>query len=285
MVKVRKDGYTPLDTTLKAQAGGRVQLQNVALAEAASEGTASDATLADNAGAADGEPAANRSADPSATSDPPTTEPQTTEPDPPSDPSAAPGDDAGTEPASAPQDDPVPSGGNASGPAETEDAPTGLLEVTPGSPNAVTVLVDGTAQPDGQAVTLTEGTHTVTCRHQRHGSVETTVTVAAGRTETLSCYFERDLTITAQGPWGRIWLNRSDTGKQTPSPLSLPPGTHRIELRRETLDDFAVEGGVVRTKRGGESQTSQFGGRSYQIQVDPGFTEVEYAISFKTTGG
>jgi serine/threonine protein kinase len=280
MLKVRKDGHAPLDTTLRAEAGDRVQLQNVTLADASAGASASDATLAENT---NDDPVDEPASDPSATP----TEPETTNPESPSEPSSSSQGNSETETDPAAQDDQAPTGGDASASAEAASEPgaTGLVEVMPGSPSAVTVLVDGQAQPDGQAVSVTEGTHTVACRHQRHGAVETTVTVAAGRTETLNCYFEQDLTVNTLGPWGRIWLNRSDTGQQTPSTLSLSPGTHRIEVRRKTLDGFTVKGGAVRTQRGGESQVNEFSGRSYQIQVEPGFTEVKHAISFETTGG
>jgi hypothetical protein len=278
-LRVRKDGYAPLDTTLTATAGERVRLQNVVLTDVASGGTASDATLAENTAS---QSAAETSTEPTKTDPEPAASQESS-----SDVSSQTGSDFEAESTT-----PVESGSRAeatdpagSEAAAADGAATGLVDVTPGSPGAVTVLIDGNAQSGGQAVPLTEGTHTVTCRHQRHGAIETTVTVSEGQTETLRCYFEHELTVTTQGPWGRIWLNRSDTGQQTPSTLSLSPGTHRIEVRRKTLDQFSVDGGAVRTKRNGESNISQFRGRSYQIQVDPGFTKVEHAISFKTTGG
>jgi hypothetical protein len=277
MLEVRKDGYAPLDTTLTAQAGSRVQLQNVALAEAAaSGGTASDATIAENTSSP---PPEDRSAsEPEAAE--PTSSASQTDAGPASTPEE-PASDADAEPDASGTSDA--GGGAPAGPDESGGgAATGLVEVTPSPAGAVTVLVDGENQPGGQAIPLTEGTHTVACRHPRHGDIETTVTVAEGQTETLRCYFERDVTVnTTGGPWGRIWVDRSNTGEDTPSTLALGPGTHRIEVRRETIDNFSVNGGAVKIDRGGESQIRQFSGRTYQIQVDPSFEKVEYAINFE----
>ncbi|HKL88517.1 MAG TPA: serine/threonine-protein kinase, partial [Salinibacter sp.] len=47
-LEVRKEGYSPLDTSVTAEAGGRVQLQGITLSEASSGETASGATLAEN---------------------------------------------------------------------------------------------------------------------------------------------------------------------------------------------------------------------------------------------
>ncbi len=272
-LELRKEGYTPLDTNLTAEAGGQVTLQNVALAEAGTDAAPSNAQLAENT-------QEESSSDRSSASEPESTEPgrasdQTT--------TSQTGGEETSE--SANQDDPA-GETNASGTENAGDnaaesgAATGILEVTP-TPSA-TVLVDDEKQPAGQAVTMMEGEHTVTCRHQKHGSIEKTVTVSEGETKTLSCYFEQEVTVaTAGGPYGRIWLNRSDTGESTPSTLSLPPGTHRIEVRRKTLDGFAVNGGIAKTERGGESQVNKFSGRSYQIEVEPGFTKISHRVAFK----
>jgi serine/threonine protein kinase len=275
-LQVRKEGYDPVDTTLTAQSGGQVALQQVALAQAGDE-TDTSPPLADNAQetSEDQAPAESRTepasdpstADqaPSSTSDPA----ESTDPAPEQEPDPQ----SGTEPAGAEAseaDDTGPSGA------------TGLVEVSP-KPSG-TVLVDGEEQPSGRAVTLMAGEHNVTCRHPRHGTVETTVTVSEGQTQTLSCYFEQEVTVTAQGPWGRIWVDRSNTGQDTPSTLSLGPGTHRIEVRRQTLDGFQAKGGVVKTERDGDGQISQFSGDSYQIEVEPSFVKVKHAVSFKTSG-
>lgn len=268
---VRKEGYSPLDTTVTAEAGGRVQLQEVALGEAPSDGTASDATLADKDPPAPDQSSGTANTEPSEpTSDPASsTETRSDE-----------GDESTTENQAASDREASETTG-----AETEtpapNAATGIVQVTP-KPSG-TVIVDGEEQGGGGAITLTAGEHTVTCRHPRHGSVQTTVTVSEGQTESLTCYFEQTVAVTTQGPFGRIWLNGRNTGKNTNAsePLSLPPGSHRIEVRRKSLDDFRVNGGAVKIERAGEAQYENFSGQAYQITVDPSFTKVRYAISFK----
>jgi len=255
MLEVRKDGHSPLDTTLEATSGERLALQDVTLAEAnsgapdgnapsASDGTTSNTTLAENTQ----EPSPDRS--------PATAESEPTEPAP-ADNQTTSAQADGEEPTESPtRDDPARA--ETESPSE-EGGATGLVEVTP-EPSA-TVFIDGEEQPAGRAVTLMEGEHTVKCRHRKHGSIEKTVAVAAGETQTLSCYFVREVRVNAVGgPYGRIWRNRSNTGKNTPSTLSLPPGTHRIEVRRNTLDNYTVNGGLVKTEREGESQVDKFFG-------------------------
>ena len=270
MLKVRKEGYSPLDTTVTAEAGARVQLQEVGLAEASSGGAASDATLAENS-----DPPTNNQ--PATTADTEPTEPAA---DPPS--STETRSDEGTEATSESQPASGGGGSQATG-AETEatapNAATGIVQVTP-KPSG-TVIVDGEEQGGGGAITLTTGEHTVTCRHPRYDSVQTTVAVAEGQTEPLTCYFEQTVDVTTQGPFGRIWLNGRNTGKNTNATLSLPPGNHRIEVRRKSLDAFRVNGGAVKVERGGEAQYENFSGQAYQITVEPSFEKVQYAISFK----
>jgi len=273
MLEVRKEGYTSLDTTFKAKAGGQVTLQNVRLAEVGSDASSSNTRVAENTQA---------ESDPDRSS---TSESESTNSASSSGQATASRTGEGETSASAAQDDPdgemnASKTEDAVGNATQSGAATGLLTVTP-TPSA-TVLVDGEEQPAGQAVTLTEGEHTVTCRHQQHGSIEKTVTVFEGKTKTLTCYFEREVLIaTTGGPYGRIWKNRSDTRESTPSTLSLPPRTHRIELRRKTLDSFTVNGGNVITERDGETQREEFSGRSYQIEIEPGFTKISYKIVFE----
>ena len=270
MLKVRKEGYSPLDTTVTAEAGARVQLQEVGLAEASSGGAASDATLAENS-----DPPTNNQ--PATTADTEPTEPAA---DPPS--STETRSDEGTEATSESQPASGGGGSQATG-AETEatapNAATGIVQVTP-KPSG-TVIVDGKEQGGGGAITLTTGEHTVTCRHPRYDSVQTTVAVAEGQTEPLTCYFEQTVDVTTQGPFGRIWLNGRNTGKNTNATLSLHPGNHRIEVRRKSLDAFRVNGGAVKVERGGEAQYENFSGQAYQITVEPSFEKVQYAISFK----
>jgi hypothetical protein len=147
-----------------------------------------------------------------------------------------------------------------------------------------TVLVDG-EQKTGSRIKVPVGEHTVTCRHSDRGSVETTITVEEGQSETLTCYFEQKVSVNTTGAYGRIWLNGTNTGQNTnaASPLSLPPGKHRIEVRRRSIDNFQVNGGMVKIRRGDASQTKDFTGNAYSIQVEPTFEKVEHAIVFNVS--
>ncbi len=269
MIEVRKEGYSPLDTTVTVEAGGSIALQNLTLAEAVSDNAEpANATLAENT--QDASSTSSPDPEPADPASEQTTSPQTGAGDPANSPSQGDDPDAGAQTTRSENTEDT-----------GTDVATGLVDVSTGS--AVTVFVDGERQSSGRSIPVPVGEHTIKCRHQKHGPIETTVSVTEGKTETLSCYFEREVKVTTLGPWGRVWLNRSDTGKQTPANFSLGPGTHRIEVRRKTLDSFSVEGGVTKTVRGGESQVNEFEGRSYQIEVTPGFTKVTYAVSFEAT--
>ena len=260
---VRKEGYAGWDTTLTGVKGGRrVALQDVTLAELRADESAT--MSADNAkgassdGGGESEQVANTteqaSADASGAT--PTTENQDTPPDP----SASDAADVET------------------GGAETA---TGTVEVTP-EPSG-TVWVDGQQQRGG-AIPLEVGQHTITCRHQDYGSVDTTLTVSEGQPQTLSCHFQQQVTVnTAGGTYGQIWLNGEVTNESTPSTLTLSPGTYRIEVRRKTLEGFQVEGGITKTERGESSTTERFSGDAYRIRVEPTFTRVEHAVVFNVS--
>jgi hypothetical protein len=264
VLEVRKAGYVPVDTTLTAAAGGQVSLQTVVLRNAKSDGTASGTTTADDERrSTDDGVSSERTVAVSSSQDEP---------------------DAGNESTSrstqSPPEDRRATTGEEQTSATAAEGPTGLVRVTP-RPSG-TVLVDGEKR-DGDTITLRTGRHTISCRHPRYGSTQTTVTVSEGETESLTCYFQREVSVTTRGAFGRIWLNGRNTGKNTNAsqPLTLPPGTHRIEVRRKSLDRFRVTGGDVKIERGEEAQYESFSGQGYQIEVQPSFTKVEYAVSFK----
>lgn len=166
---------------------------------------------------------------------------------------------------------------------ETTSEPSGgTVEVA--SEPVGTVLVDGQEQSGPGGITLPAGEHTISCRHPEHDrTADTTIVVAAGQTEALTCYTEWEVNVNTDGPWGRVWLNRTDTGRNTDEggALSLPPGTHRIEVRRLSLDEFTVAGGRVKITRGEGGRIENFTGDSYEIDVRPSFTNVEYAVVFE----
>jgi len=261
-LQVRKDGFVPMDTMLTAAGGGDVLLQNIALNSTSSEGGASNAALS-------GSSNEQASADPAEEIETSRTA------------ESASSDDQEPSSEKAQSDASVSDGGTEAAEANAASA-VGVVNVT-AEPSG-RVFVDGERR-SGTSIELRTGEHIIECRHSTHGSVETRVTVSEGETESLTCYFEQQVAVTGQGgPWGRIWLNQTDTGKETPSTFSLPPGEHQVEVRTGSRDNVFVDGGIARTKRGGESQIEKFTGTTYRIQVEPTFEKVEHAVSFKISG-
>ena len=249
-LQVEKEGHRPVDSSFTVEAGDEVALPDLALA-ARAPATTDDAA--------------------------PTADARTTPPDAEAEDAAASSDPA----------DPEASSYTAStGPESSDTAPapaTGTVAVTPQPVG--TVLVDGAAR-SGASVELPVGAHSVTCRHPQGGATQTTVTVTAGQTTRLTCYTEVTVNVTTDGPFGRIWLNGQDTQKNTNAggTLSLPPGTHRIEVRRRSIDGFRVDGGTAKIERGEQSRIDEFSGTSYRLQVEPTFERVEHAVVFSVEG-
>jgi serine/threonine-protein kinase len=249
-LQVKKEGHRPVDSSFTVETGDEVALPDLSLAARAPATT-------DDAG--------------------PTADARTTPPDAEAEDAAASSDPA----------DPEASSSTAStGPEPSDTAPapaTGTVAVTPQPVG--TVLVDGAAR-SGTSVELPVGAHSVTCRHPQGGATQTTVTVTAGQTTRLTCYTEVTVNVTTDGPFGRIWLNGQDTRKNTNAggTLSLPPGTHRIEVRRRSIEGFRVEGGTAKIERGEQSRIDEFAGPSYRLQVEPTFERVEHAVVFSVEG-
>ena len=249
-LQVKKEGHRPVDSSFTVETGDEVALPDLSL---------------DARAPADPDDAA------------PTSDARTTSPG-----AETEGGEASSDPA-----DPEASSSTAStGPELSDTAPapaTGTVTVTPQPVG--TVLVDGAAR-SGASVELPVGTHSVTCRHPQGGATQTTVTVTAGQTTRLTCYTEVTVNVTTDGPFGRIWLNGQDTRKNTNAggTLSLPPGTHRIEVRRRSIGGFRVDGGTAKIERGEQSRVDEFAGTSYRLQVGPTFERVEHAVVFSVEG-
>ncbi len=262
---VQKDGYAEWDTTLTGvKAGGRIVLQGVTLPEAAGQ---ANATLADNAGE---DPAAESGNAQAASQSTSTTEGNSSDRE----------EDRQSSPSQTDEGDSAPGGAErAEAGGDEAAAPTGSITVTP-EPSG-TVWVDGQERTSG-TISLPVGQHTVSCRHPEYGAVDTTLTVAEGQTDGLSCYFTQEVTVNTQAgdPYGRIWVDGEVTDQSTPGTFSFGPGTYRIQVKRNTLDSFQVEGGVVRIVRDGESRRINFSGSTYQVQVEPSFANVERAVAF-----
>ena len=276
-LQVRKSGFTPLDTTLKADAGTQISLQGVQLERPAQASAASPESSGTEAAPDESsEATSSPSGDPSGPASTPTASAEPTEGK-----ETAPSSSASESGEGAPASEEAPS----SEPTSSEAASTpamGTVSVT-AKPSG-TVLIDG-EKKTGSRIEVPVGEHTVTCRHSDRGAVETTITVEEGQSETLTCYFEQKVSVNTTGAYGRIWLNGTNTGQNTnaASPLSLPPGEHRIEVRRRSIDNFQVSGGMVKLRRGDKSQTKNFSGTAYTIQVEPTFEKVEHAIVFNVS--
>jgi hypothetical protein len=124
------------------------------------------------------------------------------------------------------------------------------------------------------------GRQQVTCTHPEYGSVQTTVTLQAGQTEQLQCYFEHAVYVNAE-PWGGVWINNEQTDRITPTEelLYLGPGTHEVQVRVERQDRI-LSGGLVRIIRGDTQERERFSGYTYTLTVEPSFEPVEYRITF-----
>jgi serine/threonine protein kinase len=274
-LEIRKSGFTPVDTTLTADAGAQISLQGVQLNRPAQAAASEEQDETANAPAADAPDASaasggrtSASSDPAASAAP--AEEQTTSASTSSEPTSTQTQDVAASTAEpAPEDAP-------------RESPMGTVSIS-AKPSGM-VFIDG-EQKSGSRIEVPVGEHTVTCEHPDRGAVETTIKVEEGQSETLTCYFEQKVSVNTTGAYGRIWLNGSNTGKNTnaASPLSLPPGEHRIEVRRRSIDNFQVSGGMVKIRRGDESQTKDFSGNAYRVQVEPTFEEVEHAIVFNVS--
>lgn len=119
------------------------------------------------------------------------------------------------------------------------------------------LAVDGRPVSASGPLTLETGTHTVTCGEPPHHA-ETSVTVAARRSHVVTCYFRSSVNVVttmADGTstWASIWINGESRGL-APSELKLDPGTYRISVQRDGFDVLDEEKTLV-LKPGFEPQT------------------------------
>lgn len=145
-------------------------------------------------------------------------------------------------------------------------------------PNGTVTVGNQSSSGRGQ-FEVTAGVHQVACTHPQHGSVRTTVTLSAGETEELQCYFRHPVTINSE-PWGSVWINSERTDRTTPTdPFYLEPGTHEIQVRIDRQDRI-LSGGAVSIMRGDAQERDRFSGYTYELRVEPSFEPVEYAVTF-----
>jgi serine/threonine protein kinase len=230
------------------------------------------------------EPASSRQEAPSSSSEPTSSEPVAAE---------ASSEPAADEPVAAassneppaasqppPSTDTAPASSTPSSSSRT--APTGALSVTPAE-DGVRIFIDGQPRSGSGTFEVPQGSHTVRCQHPSYAQVaETTVTVTPGDAKQLTCYFERRVQVTTgpNQPWGNVVLNGQNTKEETPHPLMLGPGTHRISLSIDRLAGARVTSGIVRTNRGRERLQNTFIGGETTIEIQPSFTETKYVVQF-----
>lgn len=96
-----------------------------------------------------------------------------------------------------------------------------------------TVTVNGQSRTDTGTFTVPAGSQSVSCSHPDYGNATGTVTIRAGETTNATCYFQANVNVQATGDsnWGSVWVNGRHSGET--GVIKLPPGTHRIEVRRD----------------------------------------------------
>ena len=157
------------------------------------------------------------------------------------------------------------------------------------SPPAATLRLSvpgGSARVQGQTVqtsgtvSLEAGSQRVEYRHPLYGTRAETVTLDAGETLERTFYFEQPVTVNTIGAWGNVWIDGENRGN-TPFRDRLGPGRHEVELRINRTNAFTIEGGTWSQRSGEDADTVQrFSGSSVVIDVEPGFKETTHVLSF-----
>lgn len=88
-------------------------------------------------------------------------------------------------------------------------------------------------------IELNAGDYSVEFRHPRYGSKQISLSLKAGQSRQLVCYFVNYINIQSLDQsgeffWGKIIIDGRDVGQETPvDKYPLPPGRHTITVRRE----------------------------------------------------
>lgn len=125
------------------------------------------------------------------------------------------------------------------------------------------IEVNGREVGTAEQLTLETGQHLVRCGEAPH-DFEAHVTLAAGQTREVTCYFTSKInvvTTTADGSstWASIWIDGQNQGL-APAELELAPGTYRISVQRDGF--MALD----------EEKT---------LTLRPGFEPQTYPLSFR----
>jgi hypothetical protein len=143
-----------------------------------------------------------------------------------------------------------------------------------------TVYIDGEARGSGGSIRVPAGTHRIRFEHPQYGVKDTTLTVSAGATQALTCYFEHAVSVRTDGAWGNVYINGENTQTATgESPFQLGADTYDIEVRIRR-GNYAIEGGVHRWKIGEERFSRSFSGSTRTLTLRPSFAEQQHVIQF-----
>ncbi len=141
--------------------------------------------------------------------------------------------------------------------AQTKDEASGRKEIAPLTATLVlqavpsgSIAVDNNIKAGNtsrsQEVQVDAGDRIVTFQHPVYGPASFPVTVRAGETKKLICYFEsyvsvQSLAQAGESVWGSIMIDGKDTGIQTPKDrIPLSPGKHLVTVTRAGYE--TVEG-------------------------------------------
>ncbi len=101
------------------------------------------------------------------------------------------------------------------------------------------VYVDGRRHAGGTnapvSVEVPPGAHRVRATHPTLGTQERSVSVTAGRTAEVFIEFATpaEVTVVSDPIHAEIFLDGRSTGRYTPATITVPPGTHTVEVRKD----------------------------------------------------
>ena len=271
---LQKPGHVTFDTTFRAQPG-EVYRTSARLPAA----PVADAAAGQDAGAGQGAAPSERTSSgraPSASAASPSSSPSSDAP-------------AGTASTGSTADDASASSASADAPNTTAASSGGAaaagtlaFDVQPSG----ALYVNGTREGASGQVRVPPGTQQVSCRNASYGRIDTTLAVSSGTTESVACYFEQEVNVTAIGGWGNIWLNGENTGRRTgggSGVFRLPPGTHTfsLPLQRSGVTTTGVRY-QVRTDDT-VTQRRSLDGSEITIRIRPSFAKKKHAVVFQVT--
>jgi len=145
------------------------------------------------------------------------------------------------------------------------------------------VYVGGESRTQGQSVRVPVGEHRI--RFQYSGfAKDTTLTVGAGETQALTCYFTHRVVVQSDPVWASVYIGGENTDKDTEYRTKLGPGTYRIGVRVRR-GDWKVTGGVHRWRAGERRSVKKFSDRVKVLTLEPSFRRETHVIDFQLSRG